>query len=222
MAALRGEVAALHRAFAESVARVVEEKLAAGFEAHSASVQKLVAEQAAGVASALMRPAVAQLREDVRQAEERAKAAAEAGIEKRLASLRDEIDGRDAELAALRARVGESDRNVLDLILALGQVCTDLAGRQGKEDTLAAPLPELPSMAALAPVSEAVAEPETPAAAPEPIPALPEPVPIPVARAGSAVPGFAELPAPKPWRAAVLSSLAVTGGALAALKFLLH
>src|SRR5208337_3730175 len=67
-----------------------------------------------------------QLRQEIQRAADSASkfdaAAAEAVIETKLVPLR-------VEIAAIRQRLAESDRTVLDLILAIGQMCRQAAER---------------------------------------------------------------------------------------------
>src|ERR1035437_3204853 len=75
-----------------------------------------------------------QLREEIRRVAESSSSfdasAAEAVIETKLVPLR-------VEITEMRQRLAESDRAVLDLILAIGQMCRQAAGRI----TDSAPLP---------------------------------------------------------------------------------
>jgi hypothetical protein len=66
------------------------------------------------------------LREEIRRVADNSSSfdasAADAAIEMKLAPLR-------AEIAEMRQRLAESDRTALDLILAIGQMCRQAAGR---------------------------------------------------------------------------------------------
>lgn len=202
--ALKGELTTLHRGFAEGVARVVEERLAAGFAASGAVIERAVAERLTAALNAQWEPMETQLREEVGQAAGRAgsmaAAAADAGIAGKLAPFRAELDERGREIAELRARLSESDRTVLDLILALGRMCRDLenrvtpAGKTGGDSGPGAGIPEPPA--------ETGGPGETLAAAPEVAPAA-TPGPL---------PGFAQFQeANRPWRVPLVSSFLVTG-----------
>jgi hypothetical protein len=207
--ALKGELTTLHRSFAEDVARVVEEKLAAGIAARGAAIERTVAERLSVALNAQWGPLEAQLREEAGQAAGRAgsmaAAAADAAIAGKLAPFRAELDERGREIAELRARLSESDRTVLDLILALGRMCRDLESRvtstggagadSGPGAGVPAPPAETGTGGAGGPV--AVAPEATPETAPDPLP------------------GFAQSPeAGRQWRVPLVSSFLVTGGLL--------
>ena len=58
-----------------------------------------------------------------------AAAAAAAKVEEQLAPLRAEIQQKEQELSELRERLVESERSVLDVILAMGTLCRQAAER---------------------------------------------------------------------------------------------
>jgi uncharacterized coiled-coil protein SlyX len=89
MEALRGQMITLHKEFAETVSRLVEEQIEAGITARMEPIQQ-------------------QLREMIREEAQRASAVVAAEIERRL-------EGRD--------------RNMLQLVLGLGQACLETAER---------------------------------------------------------------------------------------------
>jgi uncharacterized coiled-coil protein SlyX len=109
-------------------------------------------------------------------------------LEERVARLREELTAKDREIADLRQRVTDSDRNVLDIILGMGALCRQAAGRLGGP-----------------------AEPE------EPRPQAPEP-PLEIAKPAesseaSDVPGFAQSkPESGLWRVPLVSSFLITAG----------
>lgn len=211
--ALKGELTTLHRSFAEDVARVVEEKLAAGIAARGAVIERTVAERLSVALNAQWGPLEAQLREEAGQAAGRAgsmaAAAADAAIAGKLAPYRAELDERGREIAELRTRLSESDRTVLDLILALGRMCRDLESRvtstggAGGDSGPGAGVPEPPAETGTGGAGRPVAA--APEAACE---AAPE-------AALDPLPGFAQSPeAGRLWRVPLVSSFLVTGGLL--------
>lgn len=130
----------------------------------------------------------------------------DSAIEDRLALLRAEASEKTREIAELRERLAESDRNVLDLILAIGQMCRQAADRIAGSD--AAPAPIEPTAEPAAPAAEIPEEPVltfAPAA-----PALETPPP-----------GFTQ---PKPpvrlWRVPLVSSFLLTAAGVLLLQYL--
>jgi len=107
-----------------------------------------------------------------------AAAAAAAQFEECMGPLRTEVQQKERELAELRQRLAESERSVLDVVLAIGEVCRQAAERIGGAGGTrsATPPPEPPAPAVQ---SQPEAE-DTILAASEPEPApLPGPVAIP-------------------------------------------
>src|SRR5207237_1225573 len=104
---LRAEMTGLHRQFAESVARLVDEQIAKTLEARLDPMEK-------------------QLKEEIRQQTGRAVSlvASATGdyVQERIAPLQ-------TEAAELRQRIEASDRNSLEMVLALGQLCVAAAER---------------------------------------------------------------------------------------------
>ncbi|PWU02979.1 MAG: hypothetical protein C5B51_19735 [Terriglobia bacterium] len=114
-----------------------------------------------------------------------------ASVEQPIAALREELAARNHEIADLQRRLSESDRNVLDIILGMGDLCRQLAGR------IAAPPPEPP----LAEVNSAAPHPDS--------------------TADEAVPGFArEKPEGGGWRLPLVSSFVAAAGGLFLLHYL--
>jgi hypothetical protein len=74
-------------------------------------------------------------------------------VEEHLAPLRAEIRQKEQELIDLRKRLADSERSVLDVILAIGAVCRQAADRVGgpQQPPPAAPQPEEPVVMAVAP-----------------------------------------------------------------------
>jgi len=108
---LRGEVAEVRQRMAEGDRTVAE----------MAAVQHRVEWDVQGFAESQEK-----LRDEIRRVAESSSSfdasAADAAIELKLAPLR-------AEIAEMRQRLAESDRTSLDLILAIGQMCRQAAGR---------------------------------------------------------------------------------------------
>jgi hypothetical protein len=64
-------------------------------------------------------------------------------LEERVSRLREELTAKDREIADLRQRVTDSDRNVLDIILGMGALCRQAAGRMGSPAEPAEPPQEI-------------------------------------------------------------------------------
>ena len=171
-----------------------------------------------------------------------AAAAAAAQFEERLSPLRAEVRHKERELAELRHRLAESERGVLDVILAIGEVCRQAAGRIGgppeprasapqsqAEAEAEAPPPECPvppmqEASAISPevlASPAHVQPEeatlsTADPAPAPAPAVGT-LPLPELAAdpalAQAIPDFLQdANRTRPWRIPLVSSFLVTTG----------
>ena len=144
-----------------------------------------------------------------------AAAAATAQIEEQLAPLRSEVERKEMELSELRQRLADSERSVLDVILAIGQVCRQAAER------VAGPAAQPPAAAEpVAPVNTASAvegaEPETSESS-GPVAVAP-----PAPKTGSDVPTFLQDRGRSPWRVPLVSSFLVTTGLFTTGLFLLR
>jgi hypothetical protein len=121
-------------------------------------------------------------------------------------ALRAEVADKSREIAELRERQAESDRNVLDLILAIGQMCREAAERIA--DPAARPAPAEPRAEPAPPAAE-IPEEQVLAGAPDAPPFE------------SPVPGFAQ---PKPparlWRVPLVSSFLLTAVGVLLLQYL--
>jgi hypothetical protein len=95
MTALRDQLFALHREFAEAVGAIVEEQVANQVEA---GVERL--QQAVGTA-----------------------------VEEKLGALREQMESKASEVSALQERLQNSDRNVLEVILGMGELCRQVGER---------------------------------------------------------------------------------------------
>ena len=153
-------------------------------DAYAASLEPALGEQIDATVQAEVEPRVAaavasqlrlledQLRENIRQEAGRvsslAASAAETALEEKMGPLRAELAARDAETAGLRQRAAETDRNILDVLLAIGGICQEASGRMSR--------PAAPPPAETAPAqpgefespSVAMPEPPEPAKAPDP------------------------------------------------------
>jgi hypothetical protein len=186
LAPLRAGVAQVDTRVAAAVAATAaqfEEQLAP-LRADMAQVDTRVA-AAAAAAAAQFEGQLAPLHADVAQVDTRvaaAAAAAAAQFEQQLAPLRAEVERKESELAELRRRLTESEGAVLDVVLAIGQVCRQAAERIGgpggtrpaagppTEIVVPAPAPAMPpDVVSAAPTADAVMAPsETQADAVEP------------------------------------------------------
>jgi uncharacterized coiled-coil protein SlyX len=130
-----------------------------------------------------------------------------ASLEESLAPLRAEVEQKERELADIKNRLGDSEHNVLDVILAIGQVCRQAAERISG--------PSHPSPGAPSEVGDA---PHPPA----PTPIAPAPPALETNSAtGIAPPAFTEKAAPsRLWRIPLVSSLLISTTGLLLLHYL--
>jgi hypothetical protein len=153
-------------------------------------------------------------------------------MDRQLAPLRAEVEEKEKELVELRKRLADSERSVLDVVLAIGDVCRQAADRiSGPREQR----PTSPSPAPVAPVAEL--RPKLEAVAPASAPGIAEPaamapsgplpnganVPLPLAgdepALAPALPGFLhEGNHHAGWRIPLVSSFLVCTGYL----FLMH
>ncbi len=202
---------ALHRQFAESLGKLVDEQIAATIEVRMAPVR-------------------AQLREEIRDQAGRAAGLAASAAEEQVA---EKLQPVAETVTDLERRLEENDRNTLDLVLALGQLCLQTAER------LSAPAMEMvaAARAEAAPAEAPSGEPgeeqtleaeaagEAAAAdvlgAGEPEVVAPEP---PVEPAPASEPGAAQADPPQrtkaPWRIPLVSSFFVATCGLLLLHYL--
>src|ERR1039458_8602500 len=149
--------------FGEAVSTLVADQVSAEVSARASSLEQTIEARVSAHIGAAAADAVA------------------ASLEESLAPLRAEVEQKERELADIKNRLRESEHNVLDVILALGQVCRQAAERISG--------PSYPSPAA---PSEAGDAPEPPAPTPT----------------GIAPPAFTEKAAPsRLWRIPLVSSL---------------
>ena len=179
------------------------------FEAQIAIELQSIHHQDDAIASSVEQQVAAAFEGRLRPLESLVATAVDATIEDRLALLRAEAAERNREIADLRERLADNDRNVLDLILAIGQMCREAAER--------IPVPGAPP-AAVEPQAEPDAPapevPEEPAAAcaPAPVELLPPPE--------SPAPDFTEAKPPaRLWRVPLVSSFLLAAGGLLLLHY---
>jgi hypothetical protein len=136
-----------------------------------------------------------------------AAAAVASSVEESLAPLRGEVEQKERELADIKNRLRESEHNVLDVILAIGQVCRQAAERISGPSY---PSPGAPSEAGDAP------------APPAPTPIAPAPPAVETnSSTGIAPPAFTEAAAPgRLWRIPLVSSLLICTTGLVLLHYL--
>jgi type IV secretory pathway VirB10-like protein len=180
------------------------------------------------------RQGMSDLRHEIEQSVEArmvtaAAAAAAAKVEEHLAPLRAEIQQKEQELTELRERLVESERSVLDVILAMGALCRQAADRinSPRETTHTAapppPAPPAPTPESL-PKSEAAAPAEPTLMAPPAHLAKVETMPAPQAVAdpelAQAIPDFLHESNHRSWRIPLVSSFLVSTGYLVLMHYL--
>jgi hypothetical protein len=136
-----------------------------------------------------------------------AAAAVAASLEENLAPLRAERERKERELAEIQNRLRESERNALEVILAIGQVCRQAAERISG--------PSHPQPGAPAEAGDAT-EP------PAPTPIAPAPPALETSNStGIAAPAFTQPAAPsRLWRIPLVSSLLISTAGLLLLHYL--
>lgn len=110
MTGLRTELISLHREFADAVAAIVEEQVANQTELSTEKLDQTVATRVAAET-------------------ERLTQAVASAVEEKSTALRAEINARSAEITDLRDRLKNSDQNVLEVILGMGELCRQVGER---------------------------------------------------------------------------------------------
>jgi hypothetical protein len=103
IAALKNQVIAINREFAEQVGRIVSEQVAAQVQARTAEVEPALRAHAMD--------------------------AVDDAVQERLAPMRAELARKDREIADLRERAAATESTVSGFILALGEMCRQAADR---------------------------------------------------------------------------------------------
>jgi hypothetical protein len=133
---LRGQMTALHRQFAESLAHLVNDQIAATVDLRLAPVET-------------------NLRQEIRDQASHVAGLAAAAADEHVAERMQPVEN---TVAGLSQRLEENDRNTLELVLALGQLCLQTAERlsiPAAEPEM--PVAEAPAVASEEPVAEAAA-----------------------------------------------------------------
>jgi hypothetical protein len=168
MRGLRAQMAAVHKEFAETLARLMDEQIAKTIAARLQTVEE-------------------ELRETIRE--------------------QARLNGQDQQIAELRERMESQERNVRNLVTALGESCLEAAGRipPGEPPVPPPPVPPPPASPPASAAGGDAAPPETPV----------EPA------ADRELPGFARARPRKPlWRTPIISSLLFAMGSLLLLHYL--
>ncbi|HJT89816.1 MAG TPA: hypothetical protein VJ732_18225 [Bryobacteraceae bacterium] len=210
-AALQKQVVALHREFAAAVANIVEEQVANQVEAAQREIEsRLSAGRAAeealvrGIIEREIGPIELRLYDEIAKATARmpeaAASATQAAIAGQIGPLRDRVGFQGQELETLRRQVEANDHNILDVILAIGNLCRQAAERSQS------PVPGKPPAPTEAPET-------APGAACGPAPAEP--------LGDSQLPGFAQPGKVKAFpRIPLFSSFLITAAGLLLLHFM--
>jgi hypothetical protein len=101
MQSMRGQMAAIHEEFAQTVARLVDDQIAAAITARWQALEGRLRDT---------------IREEIR------------------------LSGKDQQIAELRERVERQERNLLNLVMTLGQSCLQAAGNISPEEPPPPPL----------------------------------------------------------------------------------
>jgi hypothetical protein len=130
-------MASARREFQESVAQMVAEQVSSQVRAGAAVMEeslhrRIPAAVEMAVGAAVPEAVESAVRRAVETAvstaiESRLSAAVSAGTERLEQQLRTEVEQKDREIAELRQRLADTDTNVLELILGIGQICRQAA-----------------------------------------------------------------------------------------------
>ncbi len=231
IAALQQEMVGVNREFGEAVARIVADQVASQVQARAAALEQALPAKIALAVEADVGPRLASVRGEFQESlsqvqarvaaleqglpaqialavqaavETRLPAAMRAGLEPIEQQLRAELEAKDREIAELRQRLADTDSNVLELILGIGQICRQAARKLGP------------------PVASAESGPaQTTDPGVEPAPAAAENVEAPESEYDAPLPGFAQSQKPsRLWRVPLVSSLVLTTGGLVLRHFL--
>jgi len=150
LGAVRQEMISINREFARSVSRIVAEQATAA----AADVESRIREEvvAANLEIAQSIPGIAseqasfQMEACATALQQSLDLRIDSATEERITPLREELNRKEHELQDLRQKVGAIDSNMLDFILAMGQMCRQVSER------VAPPAPQ-PDMKPQAPVS---------------------------------------------------------------------
>jgi hypothetical protein len=211
LTAVRQEVLAVNRDFAQSVSRIVADQVGAGtagLETRFSAELEVLREDAAAANRELVQSMPRVISEQVAfQMEACANALQQsvaarltAATEERLRLLDQELERKNRELAEIRQRVGATDANMLEFIIAMGRMCRQATERvAGADEGDSAQGGEPPASVS----GETPAVPDVEAS-----PELP-------------VPDFAQGKGPTGlWRVPLVSSVIVTVGGLIAMHYL--
>jgi chromosome segregation ATPase len=126
--------------------RLQDESLTQGIKAMREDLISLHREFAEAVSALVEEEVASQVEDGVEKLEQSVGAA----IDEKLRALREQVETKAAEITALQQRLQESDRNVLEVILGMGELCRQVGERlshQPKKETSvdAHTSPELPS-----------------------------------------------------------------------------
>ena len=178
---LRTQLTAVHREFAESVAHLVDEQIAATIDHR-------------------LEPVESGLRQQIENQTEHIAGLAAAAVDEHIVGRMQPVEN---AVSGLSQRLEENDRNTLELVLALGQLCLQTAERLSAPAVeMIAEAPPIPPMVKLAPETPSVSHAES-GPAPE----------------SEAVAAGAEQPKAM-WRIPLVSSFFVATGGLLLLHYL--
>ena len=121
--ALRQQMVGLHREFGESVARIVAEQVGSQVQARAAMLEESLHRQISAAVEAAVGAAVPAA------IETRLPAAMNVSVSRLEQQLRTDVEHRDREIAELRQRLADTDTKVSELILGIGQICRQAAGK---------------------------------------------------------------------------------------------
>jgi hypothetical protein len=175
MASLPERMAAMQHELGVVLERMIEEQVAAQVDtqmiARLPAMEQVLRTLVSSTLNMQLRPLEQQMREEVRHTAGRAASllvsSMEATVDEKMFPIRADLEEKGREIAELRHKVGEADRSVLDLILAIGVMCRQAADRIGPSAEQAATvMAEAPAA-----VEEArVADAQTPSTEIHPLP----------------------------------------------------
>ncbi|HLK62952.1 MAG TPA: hypothetical protein VKU19_05910 [Bryobacteraceae bacterium] len=203
--ALHEQMVTLNREFGEAVAQIVAEQVEAQVRAHATALEQSISAHIAVAVESAMEPRLAAVRREV-QDSLAAMAAEQESMRQEVRpleqQLRAELEEKEREITELRQRIADTDTNVLELVLGIGEIC-----RQAAQKIL--------PVASEPPVEAVPGPPEEPAVA--------APVEIAGAPHKASPESSAEPEVQKPsrlWRVPLVSSLVLATGGMVLRHFL--
>jgi hypothetical protein len=210
--ALESRLAPMRREFEESIAARIGEQVAAQIESRTAAFEESMHREVSAAVESAVPVAV----------DSRVPAAMNASVGPLEQQLRAEIAEKELEITELRQRIADTDTNVLDLVLGIGEICRKAAAKISPPEELVEPEPtrhEPPAPQLLAPVVDSDVSIPVEMLAANGIGHGSEAIPEP--ELAAPVPGLTQEVKPsRLWRVPLVSSVVLATGSLVLRHFL--